>query len=313
MLRPLLRLALACLATMTLVLEAAAATRVWVAVAEEEGAYAEAAAALKAELADGAEISAGKWQALFDGQEGMPDLIVTVGVAAFDGALDRLAQKGGGWARVPVLATLLPQAVFEARMATGPVVQRPISAVVLDQPLGRQMAFIKRALPDRRHVGVLSGTQTRPLLKTLEKEAGGRGLKLVSAPVANASDDLYPALRVVLEEADVLLALPEPAIYNSGTLQNILLTTYRARTPLVAFSPAYVKAGAVLALYSTPAQVARRAAEIVREWRAGRGLPAVQAPREFSVVLNAKVAASLGLQIDDANAIVESLRRQEGR
>jgi len=39
----------------------------------------------------------------------------------------------------------------------------------------------------------------------------------------------------------------------------------------------------------------------------------MQAPREFSVVLNARVAASLGLQIDDANAIVESLRRQEGR
>lgn len=298
---------------MTLVLEAAAATRVWVAVAEEQGAYAEAAAALKTELADGVEISAGKWQTLFDGQEGMPDLIVTVGVAAFDGALDRLAQKEAAWARVPVLAILLPQAVFEARMASGAVVQRPISAVVLDQPLGRQMAFIKRALPDRRHVGVLSGTQTRPLLKALEKEASGRGLRLMSAPVANAPDDLYPALRSVLEEADVLLALPEPAVYNSGTLQNILLTTYRARTPLVAFSPAYVKAGAVLALYSTPAQVARRAAEIVREWRAGRGLPAVQAPREFTVVLNAKVAASLGLQIDDANAIVESLRRQEGR
>jgi len=178
MLRPLLRLALACLAAMTLVLEAAAAPRVWVAVAEEEGAYAEAAAAFKAELADGAEISTGKWQALFDGQDGMPDLIVTVGVAAFDGALGRLAQKGGGWARVPVLATLLPQAVFEARMAAGPVVQRPISAVVLDQPLGRQMALIKRALPDRRHVGVLSGTQTRPLLKTLEKEAHARDLKL---------------------------------------------------------------------------------------------------------------------------------------
>lgn len=313
MMRSLLRLVLACLTTMTLVLEAAAATRVWVAVAEEGGAYAEAAAALRAELADGAEIGSGKWQALFDGQEGMPDLIVTVGVAAFDGALERLAQKEAAWARVPVLAILLPQAVFEARMASGPVVQRPISAVVLDQPLGRQMAFIKRALPDRRHVGVLSGTQTRPLLKALEKEASGRGLRLMSAPVANAPDDLYPALRSVLEEADVLLALPEPAVYNSGTLQNILLTTYRARTPLVAFSPAYVKAGAVLALYSTPAQVARRAAEIVREWRAGRGLPAVQAPREFTVVLNAKVAASLGLQIDDANAIVESLRRQEGR
>jgi ABC-type uncharacterized transport system substrate-binding protein len=82
--------------------------------------------------------------------------------------------------------------------------------------------------------------------------------------------------------------------------------------PLVAFSPAYVKAGAVLALYSTPAQVARRAAEMTRTWLAGRGLPPPQAPREFAVTANAKVAASLGLQLDEASLIAEDLRRLEG-
>lgn len=313
MARTLFRLALACLVYMTLVLDVRAAPRVWVAVAEEEGAYAEAAAVLKAELAGNAEISTARWQALFDGREAMPDLIVTIGVAALDGTLERLAQKGAAWARVPLVATLVPQVVFEARMAAGPVVQRPISAVVLDQPLGRQLAFIKRALPERRRVGILPGVQTRPLLRTLEKEASGLGLKLVIAPAINAADDLYPALKTALEEADVILALPEPTVYHGGTLQNILLTAYRARTPLVAFSPAYVKAGAVLALYSTPTQVARRAVELVRDWQAGRGLPVPQTPREFSVAVNAKVAASLGLQIDDAAVIVEYLRRQEGR
>ena len=107
-------------------------------------------------------------------------------------------------------------------------------------------------------------------------------------------------------------ALPDPTVYHAATLQNILLTTYRARVPLVAFSAAYVRAGAVLAVYSTPAQVARRAAEMVKSWQAGRGLPPPQMPREFAVAANAKVAASLGLMLDDAAVIAEDLRRQEG-
>ncbi|MDP1652787.1 MAG: hypothetical protein Q8L56_08695 [Rhodocyclaceae bacterium] len=297
---------------MTLVLEATAAPHVWVALAEEGGAHAEAAAVLQAELAGKTEISAARWQTLFDGKTATPDLIVTVGVAALDGTLERLAQKDASWARIPVLATLLPQAVFDARMASGPVVQRPFSAAVLDQPLGRQMALIKRALPRRQLIGVLVGAQSQSLLGGLDKEARARGMILVSAPTIGAPETIYPALKLVLNDAEVILALPDPVVYHGASLQNILLTTYRVRVPLVAFSPAYVKAGAVLAVYSTPEQVARRAVEMIGNWLAGRGLPPPQMPREFTVTANSKVAASLGLKLDDPAEIAEDLRRQEG-
>ena len=131
-------------------------------------------------------------------------------------------------------------------------------------------------------------------------------------PLVNATEGIYPALKQVIDESEVILALPDPLIYNSANLQNILLTMYRARTPLIAFSPAYVKAGAVLAVYSTPAQVARRAAEMLRQWQSGRGLPLPQKPREFEVAVNERVAASLGLWIDAPNLIVTDLRRLEG-
>lgn len=296
---------------MTLVLPAAAAPQVLVALSEEGGAYAEAAAVFKAELGD-AQLATATWQGLLNDKAVAPDLIVTVGVAAFDGALDWLAAKGGAWERVPLLAMMLPRAAFDAQALQVAVGRRPMSAAVLDQPLGRQMALIRRALPERRRVGVLPGPQTLPLLKGLQKEAAARGLSLVAAPAIGAPADLYPSLKAVLDESDVILALPEPTVYHGASLQNILLTTYRARVPLVAFSPAYVKAGAVLALYSTPAQVARRAVEMTRTWLAGRGLPPPQTPREFAVTTNAKVAASLGLQLDEAALIAEELRRLEG-
>ncbi|MHB1429463.1 MAG: ABC transporter substrate-binding protein [Rhodocyclaceae bacterium] len=292
--------------------QAAAGPRIWVALSDQGGPYEEAAAAVRAGMDGSADLRSEPWQYLWERKGEKPDLIVTVGVAAMDGTLERLAARDAGWSQVPVLAILVPQAVFEARRAHPAASGRPFGAVVLDQPLGRQLALIKRALPDRVRVGVVPGAQTRPLLSQLEREARSRGLQLVKGPEVRAPEDIYPSLREVLVEADVVLALPDPAIYNANTLQNILLATYRARVPLVAFSSAYVKAGALLALYSTPAQVARTAVEVLRQWQAGQGLATLQRPREFTAAVNPRVATSLQFLIDDEAALVADLRRLEG-
>ena len=292
--------------------QAVAGPRIWVALSEQGGPYEEAAHALRAGMDGSAELRSEPWQYLWERKGEKPDLILTVGVAALDGTLERLAARDADWSQVPVLAILVPQAVFEARRAHPAAGGRAFGAVVLDQPLGRQLALIKRALPDRARVGVVPGAQTRSLLPQLEREARGRGLQLAKGPEVRAPEDIYPSLREVLVEADVVLALPDPAIYNANTLQNILLATYRARVPLVAFSSAYVKAGALLALYSTPAQVARTAVDVLRQWQTGQGLAPLHRPREFTATVNPRVAASLQIRIDDEAALVADLRRLEG-
>ncbi len=291
---------------------AVAGPRIWVALSEQGGPYEEVANALRAGMDGSVELRSEPWQYLWERKGEKPDIIVTVGVAALDGTLERLAARDAGWSQVPVLAILVPQAVFEARRAHPAASGRDFGAVVLDQPLGRQLALIKRALPDRVRVGVVPGAQTRALLSQLEREARSRGLQLVKGPEVRAAEDIYPSLREVLVEADVVLALPDPVIYNVNTLQNILLASYRARIPLVAFSSAYVKAGALLALYSTPAQVARTAVDVLRQWQAGQGLATLQRPREFTAAVNPRVAESLHFRIDDAADLMADLRRLEG-
>lgn len=305
------RLALACLFSMTLALETCAGQRIWVALAEEGGPYAEAGAELQSALGGSVDLTVRRAPVLFDGKSDPPDLLVTVGLSAFDETLRELERRGAQWARVPVLATLLPQHAYEARVVRLDKGGRPVSAALLDQPAQRQIALLKLALPERRHVGVLYGPQSSALMGALQREARARNLSF-STQQAEAQEAIYPALKRLLDEVDLLLAVPEPAIYNPATLQNILLTTYRLRIPVLAFSAAYVKAGAVLAVYSTPAQVARRAVEMIQTWRAGRGLPPPQLPREFAVAVNAKVATSLGLDLDEASRLQEELRQLEG-
>lgn len=275
------------LLSMTLVYAGNVPQHIWVALAEEGGPYAEVAGVLRAEL-PAAAITTASWGALADSKESPPDMIITVGHAALEGMLGRLAARGAAWEGIPIVATLLPRVSYRAELDNHPPGRRPVAALVLDQPVARQMALIRRALPNVRRVAVLPGPQTRPYLDALAREADARELKLVKAGSIDAPEHIFASLRAALETADVLLALPDTVVYNSASLQNILLTTYRAHVPLMAFSPAYV-----------------------RDWRATGRLPAEQMPHEFTVITNPKVAASLGMALDDATVITEDMRRQE--
>lgn len=309
--RWIVRFAAVCLLAATLVWPAAAQAEIWVALGGEGGPYAEMAAVLRAEWRDRS-VVVGPWSAFAERPGPSPDLVVSVGTAAFDGMLTGMQERGPAWEAVPLLGTLLPQQAYRTAIERLHPGRRPVSAVVLDQPFERQLDLIRRALPSRRRVAVMTGPQTRPYLKVLEREAQARGLELVPATDIAAPEDIFPALKQVLKQADVLLALPDTLVFNNANLRNILLTTYRARVPVVTFSPAYVKAGALLAVYSTPAQVAREVVRMLAHWRPGQPLPEPSSPGEFAVVANPKVAASLGIGLDDAAQIAQDLRAAAG-
>ncbi len=214
--------------------------------------------------------------------------------------------------RAPVLCTLLPRSSFEAALresARKPSSQ--FSALYLDQPLSRQLELIRLALPDARRLGVLWGPQSQGQAAALKALALARGLELVEASVGR-DELLFPSLKRVIEQADLLLALPDPQLYNNSSIQNILLTTFRARVPLVAFSPAYVRAGALLALHVSPAQIGLQAALIARGVLQGKTLSAIPLySQDFSVTVNEHVARSLGLKLEP-DVLSARLRRREG-
>ena len=207
-----------------------------------------------------------------------------------------------------MLAILVPRLAFERMADPSRVRAGSMSAVFLDQPPARQMQLIRLALPDARSVGVLVSGQSKGHVPAVEAAARERGLQLISAVIEQGG--LYPALQSLLPDIDVLLAMPDPVVFNGQTAGNILTATYRRQIPMAGFSSAYVKAGALLAVYSTPSQVGARGGELLRQGLAGRSLQPPQSPREFAVEVNQNVAHSLGFVLDEAR-LVEQLRKAD--
>lgn len=281
---------------------------VWVALSDSGGAHAEAADALRAEL-ERTVPGRISWRiehwSQFRSPKPEPRWVVAIGTAAQRGMQDLFS---GDPTPPPLLAILVPRLAFERIADQTRLRAGTLSAVFLDQPPARQLELVRLALRNVRGVGILVSGESGDHVAELERAAKSRGLHLVVSPVDQSG--LFPALQSLLPEIDVLLALPDRALFNSQTAGHILTAAYRRRVPLVGFSPAYVKAGALLALYSTPTQAGNLGGELLSRVISAKSLPAPQWPRDFKVSINLDVANSLGFVLDE-QYLSEQLRGKE--
>lgn len=284
---------------------AAAPHRVVIVTSSADGVYAEAATTLRTLIETSMptlEVETRGWENATAATFADSRIVVTVGTQAA-----RVVAHLG--ITQPLLHILLPASTYEKLppARTGAAV----SAIYLDQPPERQLALIRLALPDWKRIALLTSPGGDRALRRLAELAREKQIEVREATIA-ADRDLYPALQQVLTEPAVLLATPDPQIFNSYTVQNVLLTAYRHRSPVVGFSSSYVRAGALFALYSTPAQIAGQAADAVFRVARGESLPPPRAPRQFEVAVNANVARSLGIMLESGERLTAELQRMEG-
>lgn len=228
-----------------------------------------------------------------------PDLVITLG--------SRAAKKiAASSISPPTLYTLLPESTFNSL----PNCCEPhkVSSIFLNQPLERQIHLIKAALPQHKRLGIIYGPSSRHAASHIKELAAKAGLLLESEVVENRAE-VGAALRRLLKRIDVLLALPDPEVYSKQTVFNVLLSSYHNSVPVIGFSKGYVKAGALLALYSTPEQIGHHLADVVQQYFASgqQQLPPPHYSTDFSVLTNKSVARSFKITLPTENALRNSL------
>lgn len=295
-------LAILCLAGLPL---PAAAARVSVVLSDDAAPYQEIYQVVRLLLSDAGHQVRRMYPAeLPDNGREPPQLTVAVGVAA----AEAVANAGG---REPVLTVLVPRSWYlrsgRARLADGG--RRSATAIYIDQPFARQAQLVRLAFPDARRVGVLLSAAQAPLAEEIGDALATQQLDLVLQLVTPGARLIAP-LETVLSGADLLLAVPDAEIFNRNTAQSIFLTTYRYRIPVQGYSHSLTRAGAIVSLHSSPAQIGRQAAELVNQvlHAATPRLPSPAYPTYFSVSVNEQVARSLGVAMPSEMELEKRLR-----
>lgn len=230
------------------------------------------------------------------------DLIVTVGVGA--------ANWVAGKTNAPLLAAMIPSERYKELLEKRPR-DGQTSAIYLDQPWARQVRMLHAALPLRNRIGVLYSVGTRLDLSALRSALLENHLSLSAQPM-QGKQSLSSSLEAVLLDSEVLLAVPDSDIYNGNTIRNILLSSYRRGIPLIGFSQAYVRAGALCALFSTPEQLAAQAGAMTEAYVRTAQLPDAQFSSQYSIAVNQEVARTLGVTIMSAEALRLQIEKSSG-
>ncbi len=234
--------------------------------------------------------------------EGEATVTVTVGTEA----AQRYAAHG------VTLHTLISQATF---LRLYPAQRERVSALYIDQPVKRIVQFIAITLPERP-VGALLGPWSRQQLSELQSATTAAGLALTTEEIDDIAQ-LDGAVARLASGGHTLLTLPDPTVVSAKSAKTLILGAYLRNAPIIGYSQAFVKAGALAAVYSTPAQLGAQAAEMVAPLLTGRTetLPPPTHPSRFSIAANYQVARSLGISLASEETLAHDLKaaeRQQG-
>lgn len=121
-------------------------------------------------------------------------------------------------------------------------------------------------------------------------------------------DNNSATLSRMLGNIDILLALPDTRINNSKTITSILTTSCRNHIPVVAFSSAYVKAGATVAVVTSLNDISQQVSDVAIKTlnNNSTGTQSMSADY-FSVSINFDVARSLGIALRSPSEIKETM------
>ncbi len=241
------------------------------------------------------------------------DLFIPIGIRATEHILRQAVNS-------PVLAVLVLRSSFNATLkrstektpAVTPSGTRRISAILLDQPVNRQLHLTRLLFGTVKRIGIPLGPDSQPLRAEIADVAQRLELSIEIENIDSA-DRLMQQLTQLMERSDVLLAFPDPLIFNRRNVRYILLSSYRKRIPVIGYSQSYVKAGALAATYSSPEQIGKQAAEAIIELQRNPSLrfPGIMAPTYFSVAINDQVARAFGYMNLSAQDLAQQIRQLE--
>jgi len=181
---------------------------------------------------------------------------------------------------------------------------------ILDQPPIRQIKLIQLVDSSIKDIGVIVTEQSSFFIQPL-KEATLKSKLSLNIHLTQASSVRYQ-IDDIARSSDIILAIPDSRVYNSSSLSQVLLTSYRHGTPVIGFSKGFMKAGAITGVISSLDQLSQHLAESLIPIEALPLHPrSFIYPRYFSVLSNRAVAKSLNLNFPNDLELASEIRAYE--
>ena len=216
-----------------------------------------------------------------------PDIILTIGVLATTIAKEEIKD-------IPIIFCMVIN--HERFKLAG----QNITGISTEITAAKQMEGFRMLLEPLHNIGVIyDSSKTSNIIERAEKEMASVGVGLIKYEIRSPKM-ISEALDSLISKIDALWVLPDSTVVTKESFELIKNTTLNNNIPLLCTSDAFVKAGALAAVYSdykdTGRQAAYMAAKLISAPQAGSS--GIVSPDKYKLAVNSKTAELLGLSIE---------------
>jgi hypothetical protein len=188
---------------------------------------------------------------------------------------------------------VLPALVLRDDIKRAPSVRRQ-GAVFADVPLLATLDKLREYFPGKNRIGwIHQPSWPVPDAATLGRvRQMGFQLTIVDCPGPEKLVTTFAALR---GQVDFVIAVPDTGLYNGATVKSLILSSLEQRLPVIGFSSAFVRAGALMGVYPNFQDLGRQTGDLMAAVLSGK--PAREEEvRSPSVAMNQRVMRLMGLE-----------------
>ena len=205
-----------------------------------------------------------------------------------------------------IIYTLIPDS--ESLRLSIPCKKTTCYKIYINQPVDRYIQLFKNLFPEGKTLVFATTKENSISSQQIKKSSKNNNLIFKDIRISK-NGNISRTLINKLNHNDVLLALPNADIYNANHAKSIILSTYHANVPIIAYSKSFAKAGALISLYSSIDNIADKTANIVYSIITNGSLKQKEYyPDDFEIEINSAVARSLNINIDSKNMIKRKIK-----
>jgi putative ABC transport system substrate-binding protein len=174
-----------------------------------------------------------------------------------------------------------------------------MAGISLEVPLDRQFSTIRAILPRLKRIGVLYDPEkTGALLDAARRQARTHGLEIVERKI-RTENQLPATAKELILQVDALWLIPDSTVLTEESLGFLLSTALDHNVPVIAFSPEFVRHGALFGLSVHPADIGRQTALLAKKLLAGTAPSSIStvSPEQVRLAVNLKTARFLGIML----------------
>lgn len=164
--------------------------------------------------------------------------------------------------------------------------------IIIDQPVERIISATREHINRFSRFGIIASTRS-PRNKGKEIELYDASAVIYQPLI----DDIHTTIKNISEnQVDAIIATHDADIYNRHTARNILISSYHFNIPIIGYSSGFVRAGAIMGIYSKPESFAKDIHKIINTPEACAN-GTMFYPSTYTVEINKQVAKSLGINL----------------